>query len=117
MHARLAQHAPHLSKACVDPASAHLTLGVMALPGEGDRARATELLAALAAPLAQAALLQPVEVQLEGLSHFRNQVRGARGTQCWDTGTPPLCLSISGLRLRGQEVMAGWGTAGVLHWA
>ncbi|KAL4421704.1 hypothetical protein ABPG77_010648 [Micractinium sp. CCAP 211/92] len=74
VHSCLAQRAPHLKKACVDPASAHLTLGVMALQGEADRERAGQVLAGLAAPLAQAELLQPLEVRLEGLSHFRNQV-------------------------------------------
>lgn len=48
----------------------------MALPGEGERQRAAQALAALAGPLAERALLSPLELELEGLSHFRNRVRG-----------------------------------------
>jgi len=46
----------------------------MALDSEEERQRAGEVLAALAGPLGEASLLAPLEVQLEGLSHFRNQV-------------------------------------------
>ncbi len=74
VQASLKRHSPHLKKACVEAVSAHLTLGVMALPNEEERARAADVLAALAGPLRQAALLAPVQVQLEGLSHFKNQV-------------------------------------------
>ncbi|PRW56056.1 A-kinase anchor 7 isoform gamma [Chlorella sorokiniana] len=74
VQASLKRHSPHLKKACVEAASAHLTLGVMALNSEEERARAAAVLAALAEPLRQAALLAPVRVQLEGLSHFKNQV-------------------------------------------
>lgn len=81
VQASLARHSPHLKKACVEPASAHLTLGVMALGSEEERARAAGALAALAGPLRDAALLAPVEVELEGLSHFKNQV-GARARAC-----------------------------------
>lgn len=39
VQASLCRHSPHLKKACVKAASAHLTLGVMALSSEAERAR------------------------------------------------------------------------------
>lgn len=75
VQASLKRHSPHLKKACVEAASAHLTLGVMALNSEAEQARAVDVLAGLAEPLREAKLLAPVTVQLEGLSHFKNQVR------------------------------------------
>lgn len=79
VHASLAGHSPHLQKACVEAVTAHLTLGVLALGSEEERRRACEAMAGLAAALAEQALLSPVEVHLEGLSHFRNQVGAGRG--------------------------------------
>ena len=40
VHAGIAQRAPHLEKVCVEAASAHLTLGVMALGSAEERSRA-----------------------------------------------------------------------------
>lgn len=77
MQAALCSHSPHLAKACVEAASAHLTLGVMALQGEEARAGAAAALEALGAELEAQALRAPVEISLEGLSHFNHQVRPA----------------------------------------
>lgn len=75
VQAALCSHSPHLSEACVEAASAHLTLGVMALHGEESRAGGAAALAALGAELEAQALRAPVEVSLSGLSHFNNQAR------------------------------------------
>lgn len=82
VQAALTAHSPHLKKACVEAASAHLTLGVMALPGEEQKQAAAAALAALADALEAQALLEPVEINLEGLSHFRNQVSACPVRRC-----------------------------------
>ncbi|GAB4820805.1 hypothetical protein N2152v2_007851 [Parachlorella kessleri] len=74
VQAAVCEHSPHLKKACVDAASSHLTLGVMALQGEQDIAHAEETLCQLSGVLSQEQLLEPLELKLGGLSHFRNQV-------------------------------------------
>ena len=97
VQAALRAHSPHLSKACVEAASAHLTLGVMALPGEDARAAACRQLEELGAALEAQALRAPLEVSLEGLSHFNNQVSGrgrwlsARSPGCWPVLRLPAC--------------------------
>lgn len=78
VQASVAAHSPHLAGACVEAATGHLTLGVLCLAGDEDRAAAVDALASLAGPLADLGLLAPLEVQLEGLSHFKNEV-GRKG--------------------------------------
>lgn len=74
VQASLAAHSPLLAKACIDPASAHLTLGVMALYTPEEIAAAVQALADLGPVLQDAELLAQLELTFSGLGHFNNRV-------------------------------------------
>jgi 2'-5' RNA ligase len=67
----IVQHSPHLERACIDPITAHLTLGVLRLP---DAATKEAAQAALVNAATAAALTTPCFVTLRGIDNFRNQV-------------------------------------------
>ena len=71
IHDSILQYSPHLQPACVDPMSAHLTLGVLHLPTE-EKLNAAQ--AALLTAAKAAALQTPCSVTLQSIGHFRNQV-------------------------------------------
>ena len=67
----IASHSPHLKPSFIEPASAHLTLGVLSLPDELSKEAAT---AALRGAVGSAKLTSPCPITLQGLGHFRNEV-------------------------------------------
>lgn len=67
----IATHSPHLEPSFIDPASAHITLGVLSLPDDPSKEAAT---AALHGAASAAGLSGPCPVTLQGLGHFRNEV-------------------------------------------
>lgn len=91
VQAALCAFNPALEATFVDVETAHLTMMVLRLAPE-DEARASSHLLALGPVLAAAGLLQPVRVQLRGLSSFNNQVRGVR--------------AILVLRVHGEDSLA-----------
>ncbi|KAF6251042.1 AKAP7 2'5' RNA ligase-like domain-containing protein [Scenedesmus sp. NREL 46B-D3] len=74
VHAGLVAAAPHLEDALLDPATAHLTIMVLNLPGQEQEAAAAVALAELGPVLQAQQLLAPLQLQLRGLSHFRSQL-------------------------------------------
>lgn len=72
----LTHHNPALGRACVDVASLHLTLGVMALHTPECVEAAAAALTALPTVLKEKGLAGPVSLRLAGLGHFRSQVGG-----------------------------------------
>lgn len=82
MQASLAQHSSALRGTFTEPSTAHLTMFVMLLDDGDKLAAAQSCLAGLRQQLAQAQLLQPLPLQLRGLSHFRNQVGGGVACSC-----------------------------------
>ena len=72
----LTEHSPALQAALVDSESAHMTLMVAALQSEEEVQKAVAAVEALPAKLKEHEhMLDPLRVRLEGLSHFRHQVR------------------------------------------
>lgn len=79
----ITSHSSHLAPSLVDPATAHLTLGVLHLPentdngdnGEGDEDHLSTILqATLQRAVSRMGLTFPLPVQLHGVGNFRNSV-------------------------------------------
>jgi hypothetical protein len=82
VQASLAQHSSALRGTFTEPSTAHLTMFVMLLDDGDKLAAAQSCLTGLRQQLAQAQLLQPLPLQLKGLSNFRNQVGGCCYCAC-----------------------------------
>lgn len=67
----IVEHSPHLGPALVDPAAAHITLGVLSLRDAAAREAAA---AALPGAAAAAGLKAPCVFTLRGAGHFKNEV-------------------------------------------
>uniref|UniRef100_A0A383VL78 A-kinase anchor protein 7-like phosphoesterase domain-containing protein n=1 Tax=Tetradesmus obliquus TaxID=3088 RepID=A0A383VL78_TETOB len=65
---------PALEACLLEPATAHLTIMVLNLPKQEQLDAAAAALAELGPVLQAQALLAPLQLQLQGLSHFRHQV-------------------------------------------
>jgi 2'-5' RNA ligase len=71
IHTSITQHSPSLAPSIVDPASAHITVGVLNLPDVAAREAAA---AALRGAAAAAAMDGPCALTLRGLGNFKNEV-------------------------------------------
>ena len=120
----LVQHTPHLAGACVDAASAHLTLGVMALRTQGEQQSAAAALEALGPALLAEGLLAPVRLSFAGLGTFRQQVLyleiaggrevdGAGGSRAPGGTAPPSAVAASGDPADGGDCGRGASKAEV----
>jgi len=70
----IVNHSPHLQPALVDPASVHITLGVLCLPDEASLRAASSCLAIAIATATSELGGPPPPVVFEGISHFDNRV-------------------------------------------
>lgn len=74
VQASITNHSPNLSAACVEPITAHITLGVLRLDTEESKQAAIQGLHNIKQKLTSDGINQSFPLTLQGMGHFRHQV-------------------------------------------